>query len=258
MWEAAPPGSEWDTSARQAGARPAAPRQASYGHGSSPAKDSYGWPIEPEQPEPAPAPAADSGYSDNSGWDGQADNSGWDGQAAGTYDSPAADADGWGEEGGSVTAAPMLAPTYQPEPTHYTAAPATAPQPSLQHLPPHMVAQQAAGGTTPQPAAAAHPPAAAALSPFAAEYHPSGAATSAVPLAPPAYAAPASQPAPAHSAPAPQAPPLPHPPGGWPASQHPVAAAAAQPPRAKYRPHLPYQDSAEEEVVGDLMSALGI
>ena len=248
-----PPGSEWDTSPRPAGARPAAPRQASYGHESSHAVDSYGWPIEPEQPAPAPAPIAHGGYGGSSGWDDR---------APGAYDSPAAEADGWGEEGGSVTAAPMLAPTYQPEPAHYTAAPATAPQPSLQHLPPHMymVAQQAAGpgGTTPQPAAAAHLPAAPALSPFAAEYHPSGAATPAARIAPPAYAAPASQPAPAHSAPAPQAPPLPHPPGGWPASQHPVAAAAAQPPRAKYRPHLPYQDSAEEEVVGDLMSALGI
>lgn len=302
-WEAVPPGSEWDTSpgldahhaVHSYGSSHAAhgysasqavdsyslsqvvhsyrPRPAVHTYGSSQAVDSYGWPAEPEyQPQ-----------ANSYGW-GEASGTSTVGPAqsqAGSY--------GWGEEGGSSSAAAEAAPVYQPEIVSYTPAPVAAQEASFHHLPPHLLArqaQQAAGGGAALPAAVAH--SAAALSPFAAEYYPSGAPATqpARGYAAPAHAAPTAQRAPAHSAPAPQAPPLPHPAGGPPAYQHPAvpvapplllhpaagisahqnpapAAAAApqlpaQPVRAKYRPRLPYQDSEEEEVVGDLMSALGI
>ncbi|PRW59389.1 E3 ubiquitin- ligase HOS1 [Chlorella sorokiniana] len=69
VWEAVPPGSEWDTSPRPPDAQPAAPQQGSYSGGR--AVDSYGWLIEQEQPPPAAQAVAHGDYSVGGGWGGQ-------------------------------------------------------------------------------------------------------------------------------------------------------------------------------------------
>ena len=225
-WEAVPPGSEWDTSPRPPGAG-AAFRASN----SAPEVDSYGWPIEPEQQpaaahaashggggaavddhgwsfEEAPAASASFGFSDarpgqQAGASRQHSSAsgGWGGQGEA---SETAGACGWGEAGTSAeAAAEAAAAAYQPAPAGYAPAPAVSQQPTLQHLPPHMLAQHAA-----QAAATAQP----GLSPHAPEWNPA-------PAAPPAPPAPAAQLAAVYFAPVVQAPLPPLALGGQPAYQ---------------------------------------